>query len=199
MKKIKILAAGDIHGRNNVAEELAKKGEKYKVDLVVLCGDLTHPLRKESIITPFKKRGLEVVFVPGNWDFDPDIKFLEEEYSLKNIHLKYHKKENLDIVGFGNSNLNFNHKKEDFYSLRSILNNIKKRKTKKVIVSHLHPKKSSAEFSGIEGSGLLKKIIEEYSPEVVLCSHIHEAEGLETMFRKTKVFHVGVRGKIIEI
>ncbi|MEM4719607.1 MAG: metallophosphoesterase [Candidatus Pacearchaeota archaeon] len=199
MKKLKILAAGDIHGSNAIAEELAKKGEKYKVDLVVLCGDLNDPLRKESIISPFKKRGLEVLFVPGNWDMDLDIKFLEENYSLKNLHLTYHRKGEVEFVGIGNPNLNFRHSKRDFYYLDKLLTKLNKKNTKKVIVSHLHPKKSMAEFSGVEGSDLLRKIIEKHSPDFVFCSHIHEAEGLETKTRKTQVFHVGKKGKIIEI
>ncbi|GAF97324.1 unnamed protein product, partial [marine sediment metagenome] len=39
--KIKILAAGDIHGDIGLAEKLAEKAKKEKVDLVILCGDLT--------------------------------------------------------------------------------------------------------------------------------------------------------------
>ena len=37
----KILAAGDIHGDITLARKLADRAESEKVDLVVLCGDLT--------------------------------------------------------------------------------------------------------------------------------------------------------------
>ncbi len=40
-KKMKILAAGDIHGDTRLANELAKRAKKENVDLVILCGDLT--------------------------------------------------------------------------------------------------------------------------------------------------------------
>ena len=40
-KNLKILAAGDIHGDTSLAKELANKAEKEKVDLVILCGDIT--------------------------------------------------------------------------------------------------------------------------------------------------------------
>ena len=41
-KKLKILAAGDIHGDTSLAEKLAIRAEKEKVDLVILCGDITY-------------------------------------------------------------------------------------------------------------------------------------------------------------
>jgi predicted MPP superfamily phosphohydrolase len=40
-KKLRILAAGDLHGDQKLAERLAKRAEKEKVDLVVICGDIT--------------------------------------------------------------------------------------------------------------------------------------------------------------
>ena len=40
-KRFKILAASDLHGNEKQIKKLAEKAEKEKVDLVVLCGDLT--------------------------------------------------------------------------------------------------------------------------------------------------------------
>ena len=39
-EKLKILAAGDIHGDTDLAERLAERAEKEHCDLVILCGDL---------------------------------------------------------------------------------------------------------------------------------------------------------------
>lgn len=38
-KKLRILAAADLHGSLDIAEKLSKKGLKEKVVLVVLVGD----------------------------------------------------------------------------------------------------------------------------------------------------------------
>ena len=38
-KKLRILAAGDLHGDLDIARKLSAKGKKEKVDLVVLAGD----------------------------------------------------------------------------------------------------------------------------------------------------------------
>ena len=51
-------------------------------------------------------------------------------------------------------------------------------------------------FPGSEG---VRKAIETFKPDILLCSHVHEAEGIEEMIGKTKVINVGKRGKIIEV
>ena len=40
-KKMKILAAGDIHGDTGLVKRLAEKAKKEGVDLIILAGDLT--------------------------------------------------------------------------------------------------------------------------------------------------------------
>ena len=45
-KKLKILAAGDLHGDFDVAKKLLAKAKRSKVDLVVLAGDTALPERR---------------------------------------------------------------------------------------------------------------------------------------------------------
>ena len=40
-KKLKILAASDLHGNSSIVLKLAKKADKENVDIVILCGDIT--------------------------------------------------------------------------------------------------------------------------------------------------------------
>ena len=49
------------------------------------------------------------------------------------------------------------------------------------------------------GSDGVKKAIDIFKPDFLLCSHVHEAEGIEELVGKTKVINVGKKGKIIEI
>jgi uncharacterized protein len=199
-KKLRILAAGDLHGDEQIAEDIAKKAEKEKVDLVVLAGDLSSPFKKGGILGPFKKRNLETLFVPGNWDNDLDAKFFREIYGIKNLDGYYFSKGNVDFVGIGNPNFKLDHSlNKDFLRIKESFNRIKSKKSKKVLVSHLHPAGTKAEFSGIGGSMVLRKSIEYFKPDIVICSHIHEAEGIEDRINKTKIFQVGSRGRIIEI
>ena len=55
-KKLKILAAGDIHGDVGLEKKLAEKAKKEHVELVVLCGEITQADQsKDNLIGPFKK------------------------------------------------------------------------------------------------------------------------------------------------
>ena len=46
---MKILASGDLHNDSRAAEKLAEKAEKEKVDLVILCGDITYFEKGENL------------------------------------------------------------------------------------------------------------------------------------------------------
>ena len=53
-KKLRILAAADIHGDTGLAEKLAEKAKKEHVDLVILCGDLTMADQStDNLVGPF--------------------------------------------------------------------------------------------------------------------------------------------------
>jgi len=72
---------------------------------------------------------------------------------------------------------------------------------KKIMVTHVHPEGSKMEkFTKLfPGSSGVKKAIESFKPDILLCSHVHEAEGIEEKIGNTTVINVGKKGKIIEI
>ena len=76
---------------------------------------------------------------------------------------------------------------------------IKNLKTR-IMVTHVHPTESKMEkfTQFFPGSSGVKKAIDTFKPDILLCSHVHEAEGIEEMVGKTKVINVGKKGKIIE-
>ena len=45
----------------------------------------------------------------------------------------------------------------------------------------------------------IRKAVEKFKPNLLLCGHIHEAEGIEDRIGNTKVINVGKEGKIINI
>ena len=69
------------------------------------------------------------------------------------------------------------------------------------MVTHVHPTKSKMEkFSDfVPGSKGVEKAISELKPDILLCSHVHEADGIEERLDKTRVINVGRSGRIIEI
>ena len=69
------------------------------------------------------------------------------------------------------------------------------------MITHVHPSDTVMEkftkyFPGSDG---VKKAIDKFKPDFLLCSHVHEAEGIEEKVGKTKVINVGREGKIIEL
>jgi Icc-related predicted phosphoesterase len=201
--KLRILAAGDIHGDTKLAESLAEKAQKEKVDLVILCGDLTMAeLSTENIIGPFKKRGENVIIIPGNHETIATADFLAELYDVTNLHGYSIKYKDVGLFGCGGANIGLHQLSETelFDALKKGYDGIKGMK-KKIMVTHVHPADTVMEkFTKIfPGSKGIKKAVEQFKPDILLCSHVHEAEGIEEMLGNTKVINVGKKGKIIEL
>lgn len=203
-KKLRILAAGDIHGDTNLAEKLAERAKKENVDLVVLCGDITLFEQKiDNIIGPFKKRGEKLLLIPGNHETLATADFLAEMYDVKNIHGYAVRYKDVGLFGCGGSNVGPTTpipEDETFDLLKKGFDRIKYLK-KKIMITHTHPSKSKmAKMSNfVPGSTGVKKAIDEFKPDILLCSHVHEAEGIEEKIGKTRVINVGKKGKIIEL
>ena len=202
-KRLKILAAGDIHGDTSLAEKLAVKAEKEKVDLVILCGDLTYAEQStENLIGPFVKRKEKVILIPGNHETIATADFLSQLYGVKNLHGYSVKYKDVGIFGAGGANIGlFQLDEDEIYGLlKNGFDRIKYLK-KKIMVTHVHPEGTKIEkfTSFFPGSSGVRKAIDKLHPDILLCSHVHEAEGIEEKIGKTKVINVGKKGKIIEI
>lgn len=193
---VKILAASDLHGSYDIAKRLARKAKKNKVDLVLLAGDIYgREEGKGNILESFLSENQKVLFVPGNWDSYNEIEILKEK--AKSIHNYYVKYGDVGIVGIGSPNMRFSLKGADLKEMKKQFDKMKAKKS--ILVSHLHPRGSKAEFSGVEGDVVLRKAVDMFKPDILISAHIHEAEGIEEIIGKTKIFQVGRKGKIFEI
>jgi len=200
---MKILSAGDIHGDRKLAQKLAEQAEKENVDLVVLTGDLTDAESStDGIIGPFVKKNKKVIFVPGNHESIATADFLAELYGQKNIHGYSIKHKNVGFFGCSGVNIGINQLSENeiFDLLKQGYNYVKDSKVK-IMVTHVHPAKSMMEkFSKfVPGSVGVRKAIDSFKPDILLCSHVEEASGLEEKIGKTKVINVASQGRIIEV
>ena len=202
-KKLRILAAGDIHGDTGLAEKLAERAQKEHCDLVILCGDLTMMDQStDNIIGPFKKRNEKVLILPGNHETVATADFLAELYGMKNIHGYSVKYNDVGIFGCGGANIGlFQLEEDEIYTLLKKGFDRIKYLDKKIMATHVHPSESKMEkFTEIfPGSKGVRKAIDKFHPDLLLCSHVHEAEGIEEKIGKTRVINVGKKGKIIEI
>ncbi len=201
---MKILAVGDLHGDSNFAIKMADKAVEEKVDLVILCGDLTLAETKlDYIIGPFINRKLKVAFVPGNHESSATADFLAQKYGAVNLHGSNIKYSNIGFFGCGGGNMgpvNKIHEEDIFYTLKKAHKGVVGAK-KRVMVTHMHPSGSLMErFSDfVEGSNGVRRAIEELEPDLVLCAHAHEAKGIEEIIGKSKVINVAAKERILEL
>ena len=202
---MKILAAGDIHGNVLTAKKLADKAYREKVDLVVLAGDIVEDDDKlPGVISPFLDKKKRVLFVPGNHESMATADFIADFYDITNLHGYSIKYQNIGIFGCSGNNIGVNQLSEDeiFSLLKRGFEKVKDSK-KTVMVTHVHPSNTKMGKLGHElireGSRGVKKAVEQFHPDILICSHVHEAQGIEERLGKTKIFNVGTEGKIIEI
>lgn len=200
-KKLKILAASDLHGDSKLVKKLADKAEKESVDLVVLCGDITGWQETKDIIKPFKSKNKPLLLLPGNWDSFATADFLANFYGVKNIHGYSAVYQDIGFFGAGGAEgpgpgrISESELLKTLQKAHSGLKNIKKT----IMLTHMHPSNSLSEFSGVEGSKAITKALKEFKPDILLHGHIHEAQGVEETIGSTRVINVGRQGRIIEI
>ena len=208
--KLRILAAGDIHGDSRLANQLARKADREKVDLVILTGDLTEgDQTPKGIISPFIKKHKKVLIIPGNHDSFATTDFLAELYGIKNIHGYSVKYEDVGIFGCSAVNIGMNSMSEsEIYTLLKKGFDKIKYLNKRIMITHTPPtntkmEKLSHAFLGTDkldvASKGVEKAVKKLKPDLLLCSHLHEAEGIEEILDKTLVINVGRKGKVIEI
>jgi len=200
---MKILAFGDIHGDVGLAKKLAEKAEKENVDLVVICGDITYAERStENIIGQFAKKKKKVLLIPGNHETIATADFLAQLYGATNLHGYSVKYKDVGFFGAGGANIGlFQLKEDEIYALlMKGFEKVKDAKTK-IMVTHVHPSGTLMEkmTQFFPGSSGVRRAVEKLKPDILLCSHVHEAEGLEEKIGNTRVINVGRSGKIINI
>jgi hypothetical protein len=199
-KKTKILAVGDIHGDTGLIKKLAEQAKKEKVDLVILAGDMTFfEESTKNLIGPFIEAKKQVLIIPGNHESFATVDFLAQMYpNTKNIHGYSFRRDNLGIFGAGGA-LGFNISEKELFDLLKKGNKGVEDSEKKIMVTHMHPENTMAEFSGFRGSEAIRKAAEQFKPDILISAHIHEAGGIEDKIGKTRVINVARKPKIFEI
>ena len=198
---VRIFAAGDFHGDKSTARELAQRAVDENADMIILNGDIVEEDNTEGVMYYFVATGKPVFLVPGNHDwFATD--FLAAQYNVENIHGKSMTKDHVGILGCGGANVGLNMLTENeiYNTIRAADDQLRDVK-KKLLITHVHPAQTKMErFSHfVKGSSGLRKAIEATQPDIVICGHVHEAEGIEEKIGNTLVINVGKQGKLIDL
>jgi Icc-related predicted phosphoesterase len=212
---MKILCIADIHGDISSVKTARKYAEKNGIKDILILGDFPGHGVFHNIVTSMEQirivlgelKGFNVMAIPGNCD-PQNSSDLFEEYKV-NLHEKVLGMAGAKIVGFGGSNITpFGTPSE--YSETEIYERLKKlmpEKTGKTILAvHCPPMDTNCDKTGNNmhaGSSAIRKIIEEFQPDLAVCSHIHEAGGSTDTIGETEVANIGRLGNsrigIIEI
>ena len=178
MKILKILSIADIHGSQYRLNIALKNIEKYSPDLMVICGDITQFGPADTAINILNQIKIKTLAIHGNIDSDDVLKAIETSKAI-NIHIKKEIVDSIPFIGLGgNINILSDSKiKIKVNNTHKTLNEIIDKST--VLVTHIPPYGLQDKiFLGLHsGSKEIKKIINKYSPRLVLCGHIHENPG----------------------
>ena len=205
IKKQKFLAISDVHGDITSVKSLAENARNEGIDGIFVCGDFSSRSELDAA-PPYLFQTLSALKKPifllhGNHETQVTIKFLEEFYKVKNLHGYYAWLQDLGIFGAGGAEIGpFPTSEAEIYAaLKAGFSKVKNAK-KKIMVTHAHPAGSLMEkFVPGSGSTAVRRAIEAFNPDILLCGHMHEAAGIEEMIGKTRVINVAKKGKIIEV
>jgi Icc-related predicted phosphoesterase len=183
---MKVLVGTDFHGKESVFEAFAEKTEKNNVDIMVICGDITHfgslqeAQRLLSLLTDLR---IPVLFVPGNCD-PPSLVGLDMK-GVTCIHGRTVSYGDLAFLGVGASpptpfctpfELTEDKIMETLVQASSNLSAARW----VVLVSHAPPHDTQLDKTSVGlhvGSSSVRTFIEKRQPSIVFCGHIHEAKG----------------------
>lgn len=193
---MKLLCVSDFHGGSGRIEGLSA------VDVLVILGDITHfgdRVRAMEILEGFKS-AKRLLAVPGNCDnLDVNEALVELDIDL---HSRGRIVGDVGFFGLGGSNRTpFNTPQE--YSEYELWDFLAKGYEQvkdspiKVMASHPPPFNTDLDKTGgmHVGSKKVREFIETYEPDLVLCGHIHEARGQDTIGKTVIInpgpFHTG--------
>jgi len=199
---MKIIAGSDFHGSKVAFEAFALEAEKQKADIILVCGDLTNfgtIEQAKDLLSALAEIDAPLLFVPGNCD-PPSLTNLNFG-NIKCIHGKGIIYGKIAFIGIGGSPITpFNtlfemSENKIAETLKNCLISLKEKigQRKIILVSHSPPKNTKLDrttFGIHAGSISVRRFIEEHSPLLVVCGHIHEARG-EDQINGTLIINLG--------
>ena len=196
---MKVLVGTDFHGKQSVFEAFAEKAEENSIDVMAICGDVTHfgslqeARRLLSFLTGLR---VPVLFVPGNCD-PPSLVGVDME-GVTCIHGRSVTYDDVTFLGVGASpptpfSTPFEMTENKIMETLNRASSNLPVSQWVVLVSHTPPRNTKLDktSAGLHAGSLsVRKYIEEKQPSIVFCGHIHESKGREKI-GKTVIVNPG--------
>jgi Icc-related predicted phosphoesterase len=199
---MKIAVIGCIHNEIERLPLLLDKISSYTPEVLISVGDITNAFFPKDFkpidigkifLEEAKGYFKEILIVPGSWDKDL-IPFFQKHNVLLHGNGKIIK--NVGVYGFGGAQTPFNtpyepSEKEMEDGLKKAFEEVRMAGVK-LQATHAPPFESIVDIVGNKhvGSLAVRKSIEEFSPHVAVCAHIHESRGKDRI-KNTVVLNVG--------
>ncbi|MEM2352392.1 MAG: metallophosphoesterase family protein [Thermoproteota archaeon] len=199
---MKLFACSDLHLKLNLLEESFQKSRG--ADIAICLGDITVFNRGlEAALENLRNLNDNVMIIPGNNEPPEE---LEEKAIAKGLIFVHGKKiefKGFTFAGVGGSlytpfKTPFEMGEDGF---RKTLSGFKGSRNL-ILLSHSPPFNTVLDLthSGEHiGSMELRRFIEEESPLLCLCGHVHERAGLSERIGNTLIVNPGPRGMLLEV
>jgi Icc-related predicted phosphoesterase len=198
---VSFLAFTDIHGSYEKVNEIIRS--EPRADGVIVGGDLTtygSVADAEKALNLFRSNGKPIFAVAGNMDLPEFDRFYESASVSVNGRGMVFK--DAGIFGVSGSPFTPMHtpyeieEQEIARRAEQGWNHVATSRWK-IFVPHAPPKDTKLDkilFGKHVGSTAVRAFIEQHQPDVVVCGHIHEARGTDTI-GKTQIVNCGAAGK----
>jgi uncharacterized protein len=201
VKSLRILGLADLHDQIERLDEL----KDTDADLIVFCGDLhngSHRKEARPVASALARLGPPVLIVPGNMDHKDVVPDLWSEAGFIMLHQTIFPHGDYGFLGLGGmvardprrleDPTRYYHRDEEVYRILAAAYAKISGTEYKIIVVHQPPRGAQDRLYNGESSGSvsLRRFVEEYQPDLLLCGHIHEDRG-ECSIGSTRIINVG--------
>ena len=167
------------------------------------CGDWTMLDEvPKYFVSQFTKKGKKMFLLPGNHETMTTLHSMVDEYGIDHLHGEGKVLGDIGFFGAGGTTQIGPHTQmteEEMWILLQQAHEKVKDAKKKVMIVHEHPEGSIMELGRFPGSKSIRKAIEQFKPDLVICGHIHEAAGVEELIAGVPVVNVAKHGKILDL
>lgn len=178
-----IYAAADLHGRPERLAAVETHVAAHRPDLLILAGDLSRRIRPDEMTGPLNRLSLPTFFIRGNSDSRQIEASLGQTTRLQNLHVTRKIVNDVGFVGVGGTiSLPF-HSRLGLAESALVARLSDLLLPGDVLVAHPPPYGVRDRVLGRfhAGSRAVKRLVERRAPALVLCGHIHEQSGVETL------------------
>ena len=198
---LRILGLADLHDCTEGIRNL----KDLKYDLIAFCGDLHNASSTEGAkpaAMALARLGPPVLIVPGNMDHRDVVPDLWEKAGFIVLHQSSFRHKEYGFLGMGGMIAKdlrrlgdpnrYYHRDDEVYSVLEKAYQEVAGTRAKIVIVHQPPRGACDILYNGErsGSSELRRFIENYQPDLVLCGHIHEDRG-ECHIGSTLVVNVG--------